>query len=241
MQHGRYRRVDDVHVVDADHAAARGADRVTSMNETLWTLVLSSMPLVAILRGIKPREAVCAVEALADAGFLCVEVPLNSPDAVKSIVKLRERFDGKLLIGAGTVLTASELAAADRAGAQLVVSPNTVPALVIAAKQRGLVSIPGFATPTEAFAATDAGADALKLFPAELASPPVLRALKAVLPASRPVLPVGGITVDNMAAYVAAGAAGFGIGSSIYAPGTPPEVIGVRAAAFVRAWHACRS
>lgn len=210
-------------------------------NEILWQRVLSGVPLVAILRGAKPGEVLEVAEALSDAGFLCVEVPLNSPDAVKSIAELRQRFDGRLLVGAGTVLDVSEVAAIDEAGGQLIVSPNTAPALITAAKQRGLVSIPGFATPTEAFAAIGAGADALKLFPAEGAPPSVLRALKAVLPPSCPVLPVGGISIDNMSAYVAAGAAGFGIGSSIYAPGTSAADVGKRASRFVQAWHACRN
>jgi 2-dehydro-3-deoxyphosphogalactonate aldolase len=198
------------------------------------------MPLIAILRGMEPRDSLDIAEALVSAGFLCVEVPLNSPEALTSIAKIRARFDGKLLVGAGTVLSLTDVAEVQGAGAQFVVSPNTNPAVITATKHRGLLSVPGFATPTEAFAATDAGADAIKLFPAEGASPSMLRALKAVLPASCPILPVGGITPTNMTDYIAAGAAGFGIGSSIYKPGTRPQIVGERAASFVAAWRAQR-
>jgi len=203
-----------------------------------WEHVLVAMPLIPILRGMEPRDSQSIAEALMSAGFLCVEVPLNSPDALASIAKIRIQFDGKLLVGAGTVLSIAEVAEVQGAGAQFVVSPNTNTAVIAATKHRGLVSVPGFVTPSEAFAAMDAGADALKLFPAEGSSPAVLRALKAVLPASCPILPVGGITPTNMADYIAAGAAGFGIGSSIYKPGTRPEIVRERAAGFVAAWRA---
>jgi 2-dehydro-3-deoxyphosphogalactonate aldolase len=211
---------------------------MTLSGATLWERVLSKLPLIAILRGVEPREAVDIAEALSAAGFLCVEVPPNSPNALASISKLRRRFDGRLLIGAGTVLTAAEVAASHQAGAQIAVSPNTNPGVIAAAKGLGLICIPGFATPTEAFTGLAAGADALKLFPAESASPAVVRALKAVLPASLPIFPVGGITTANMAAYLAAGAAGFGIGSAVYTPGASADSVGHRAATFVQAWIA---
>jgi 2-dehydro-3-deoxyphosphogalactonate aldolase len=209
-------------------------------NTVSWESVLSTMPLIAILRGIEPRDSRGIAAALVSAGFLCVEVPLNSPDALKSIAEIRDQFDGKLLIGAGTVLTAADVAGVHKAGAQFVVSPNTNIAVIAATKKNGLISVPGFATATEAFAASEAGADALKLFPAEGASPSVLRALKAVLPVSLLVLPVGGITPANMSDYIAAGAAGFGIGSSIYKAGIRPEIVHERAAGFVAAWHGRR-
>jgi 2-dehydro-3-deoxyphosphogalactonate aldolase len=202
-----------------------------------WPHVLSKMPLIAILRGIEPREAVSIAEALHAGGFLCVEVPLNSPDALKSIAKMRAQFEGKLLVGAGTVLNTAEVADAHAAGAEFMVSPNTQPAVIHSTKDRGLLSIPGFLTPSEAFAAIEAGADALKLFPAESASPSVLRALKAVIPKSFPILPVGGITPSNMSAFVEAGAAGFGIGSALYKPGITAASVQERAAAFVNAWQ----
>lgn len=206
-----------------------------------WRRLLRDLPLIGILRGIQPSEAIEVAQALRSAGFVCVEVPLNSPAALESIRKIRERFDGELLVGAGTVLTVGEVAAAFGAGAQLAVSPNTSPEVIRAVTNSGMISIPGFATPTEAFAALEAGADALKLFPAENAPPAVLSALKAVLPAAVPIIPVGGISGANMAAYLAGGAAGFGIGSSVYKPGVSAEAVHRRAAELVAAWRACRS
>ncbi len=194
------------------------------------------MPLVAILRGIRPGEALAVATALNCVGFKCVEVPLNSPHALKSISEICRHFGDRLLVGAGTVLTEAEVAAIQHAGAQLCVSPNTNPGVIAATRSRDLVSIPGFATPTEAIAAIAAGANALKLFPAETASPAALRAVRAVLPASLPILPVGGITTAHIATYVAAGAAGFGIGSSIYAPGVSADIVAQRATLFVKAW-----
>jgi 2-dehydro-3-deoxyphosphogalactonate aldolase len=210
---------------------------MTLSGAALWDRVLSKLPLIAILRGVEPNEAVAIAEALSLAGFLCVEVPLNSPQALGSIRELRSRFDGRLLIGAGTVLTETEVAAVHQAGAQIVVSPNTNPGVIAAAKGFDLISVPGFTTPTEALVGVAAGADALKLFPAESAPPAVVRALKAVLPPSLPIFPVGGITTANMAAYIAAGATGFGIGSAIYTPGASADFVGHRAAMFVKAWR----
>jgi 2-dehydro-3-deoxyphosphogalactonate aldolase len=209
---------------------------MTSPGATLWERVLAELPLIAILRGIEPGDAVAVTDALGHAGFLCVEVPLNSPNALESISEIRKHFDGQLFVGAGTVLAETQVAVIHDAGAQFVISPNTNPGVIAAARRHNLISIPGFTTPSEAFAAIAAGANALKLFPAECASAAVVRSLKAVLPASLPILPVGGITIANMAAYIAAGAAGFGIGSSIFTPGTTADIAGRRAAMFVRAW-----
>ncbi len=205
-------------------------------NETLWHEVLSALPLIAILRGLQPFDALDVAGALSAAGFLCVEVPLNSPEPLESIRRIREHFDGKLLVGAGTVLTATEVTAVRQAGAQLVVSPNTNPAVIAAAKDARMISVPGITTPTEALMGIAAGADALKLFPAEYAPPAVLRALKAVLPASVPILPVGGISTTNMQSYLKAGAAGFGIGSSIYTSGLSADAVSQRAGLFIKAW-----
>lgn len=210
---------------------------MTLSGAMLWQQVLARLPLIAILRGVEPREAVAIAEALRLAGLLCVEVPLNSPHALASIGRLRRHFDGRLLIGAGTVLTEAEVAAIHQAGAQLAVSPNTNLGVIAAAKGCDLICVPGFTTPTEALAGAAAGADALKLFPAESAPPAVVRALKAVLPAALPILAVGGITPAKMAAYIAAGAAGFGIGSALYTPGASAAMVGRRAAMFVKAWR----
>jgi 2-dehydro-3-deoxyphosphogalactonate aldolase len=191
---------------------------------------LARCPLVAILRGIRPEEAEAVGETLVAAGFAILEVPLNSPEPFESIRRLAARFgEAEALVGAGTVRRAEEVAELARAGGRLMVTPHADPALVSAAKAAGLIAVPGFFTPGEAFAQLHAGADALKLFPAEAASPAVLKALLAVLPNGTPVLPVGGIRAEDLAVWRAAGAAGFGIGSALYRPGDSPEQVGERA------------
>ncbi|MGC8469427.1 MAG: 2-dehydro-3-deoxy-6-phosphogalactonate aldolase [Acetobacteraceae bacterium] len=196
---------------------------------------LARCPLVAILRGVRPDEVEAVGAALAAAGIVILEVPLNSPDPFTSIRRLAARFGGTMLVGAGTVLEEAEVAAVAEAGGRLLVTPHADPALVRAAKARGMLACPGFFTPAEAFALLAAGADGLKLFPAEAASPAVLKALRAVLPASVPVLPVGGVGADNLAAWRAAGAAGFGIGSALYRPGDTPGAVAAKAQALVAA------
>ncbi|WP_264577520.1 MULTISPECIES: 2-dehydro-3-deoxy-6-phosphogalactonate aldolase [unclassified Sphingobium] len=195
------------------------------------------MPLVAILRGLTPEEAPAIGAALIEAGLRCIEVPLNSPRPLESIAALA-RLPGGALIGAGTVLSVDAVDQVAQAGGRVIVSPNMNPQVIRRTKALGLLSMPGIATPSEAFAAIDAGADALKLFPAEMHSPAVLKAMKAVLPADIPVLVVGGIGPDNMAAWRCAGAAGFGIGSSIYQPGLDAAQVRQRADAMVAAWRA---
>ena len=202
---------------------------------------LAQCPLVAILRGIQPDEAVEVGTTLIAAGFTLIEVPLNSPEPLVSIAHLREACGGRAIIGAGTVLTEDEVAAVADAGGEIVISPNANKDVIVAAKRQGMVSLPGIATPTEGFTALDAGADALKLFPAEVLSPAVLKAMRAVLPADVPVLPVGGIGADNMAAYVAAGADGFGMGSSLYKPGKTATDVGRDGRKIIAAWEACRA
>ncbi|MDO9338339.1 MAG: 2-dehydro-3-deoxy-6-phosphogalactonate aldolase [Caulobacter sp.] len=202
-----------------------------------WTRILETLPLIAILRGVKPEEAVDIAAALEAAGFLALEVPLNSPRPLESIRLIRDAFGDRLLVGAGTVLTTEDVAAVAGAGGQLIVSPNTDPAVIAASKAAGLISAPGVFTPTEAFAALKAGADALKLFPADVAGHAALKAMKAVLPPSARVLAVGGVDPDTLAGWRAVGAAGFGIGSSLYRPGDFPEVVGERARRFAQAWR----
>ena len=172
------------------------------MELTAW---LARCPLIAILRGVKPDEVVAIGAALERQGIAIVEVPLNSPQPMESIARLARAFGDRLLIGAGTVMTPAQVAEIAAAGGKLIVTPHADAAIVRAAKQHGLLAVPGFFTPAEAFAMLAAGADALKLFPAEAASPAVLRALRAVLPAGTAVLPVGGIDASNMAALARGG------------------------------------
>lgn len=199
---------------------------------------LHPLPLVAILRGLTPDEAVATGRAIVEAGFRMLEVPLNSPRPIDSIARLAAALGDEVLVGAGTVMTPANVDAVATAGGRLIVMPHADTTVIRAAKAAGLLCVPGVATPTEAFAALDAGADALKLFPAEQATPAVLKAWRAVLPREVPVLPVGGITPDNMAPWVAAGAAGFGIGSALYTPGRSLDDTASRARAFAQAWQA---
>ncbi len=205
-----------------------------------WDRVLTGMPLVAILRGITPDAAADVAIALCDAGFLCLEVPLNSPDPLTSIARMRAAVGDRALVGAGTVLSVQAVRDVADAGGQIVISPNCNPEVIAATKAAGLISLPAFFTPTEAFAALDAGADALKLFPAELAGPVGLKAMRAVLPRETPIFAVGGVAGDGFASWRTAGASGFGIGSSLYVSGRGVADIAERAAGFVAAWKATR-
>ena len=196
----------------------------------------TALPLVAILRGIRPEEAEAAAHCLFDAGFRLIEVPLNSPDPFTSIATMRRVLPMDALVGAGTVLNATQMQQLKDCGGELAVMPHADTALIRQAKQLGMLCVPGIVTPTEAFAALDAGADALKLFPAELITPPILKAIRVVLPKGTRLLPVGGITPDNMKPYRDAGAAGFGLGSALYSPGLSTAELAERAGAFVAAW-----
>ena len=198
---------------------------------------MAELPLVAILRGLRPDEALAVGEVLVAAGFRILEVPLNSPDPFASIRLLADAYGDVALVGAGTV---TEVDAVDRlrdARGRLVVMPHTDPAVIGAAKAAGLACVPGVATPSEAFLALRAGADALKLFPAETLGPAALKAWRAILPAATSVLPVGGITPENMASWRAAGAAGFGLGSALYRPGATPAEVADAATRFAAAWR----
>ncbi len=192
-------------------------------------------PLIAIIRGVRPDEAVAVGDALVAAGIRIIEVPLNSPEPLVSIGLLARHLGSAATVGAGTVLTAAAVAQVANVGGALIVAPNTDPAVIAATVAAGLVSAPGYFTPSEAFAALAAGAHVLKLFPAEAASPIVLKAQKAVLPKTVPVLPVGGITPDSMAAWTAAGAAGFGLGGGVFTPGMTAAEVGSAAARYVAA------
>lgn len=196
---------------------------------------LSRSPIVAILRGVKPDEVEAIVEVLAESKILVVEVPLNSPQPFDSIERVARRFGGQMLVGAGTVMSPEAVQRVAGAGGRLIVTPHAAVNVTAQAKASGLFAVPGFLTPTEAFAILDAGADALKLFPAEAVSPAVLSALRAVLPAGTAVLAVGGVTPATLASWRRAGAAGYGIGSSLYKPGDTASDVRVKAKALVAA------
>jgi 2-dehydro-3-deoxyphosphogalactonate aldolase len=195
----------------------------------------SACPLIAILRGLTPPDAVEIGEALVDCGIRVIEVPLNSPDPLASIALMSAALGERALVGAGTVLEPEQVAQVSEAGGRIVVSPNCNPAVIRQTVSAGLVSAPGFFTPTEAFAALAAGAHALKLFPAEAAGPSVVKAQRAVLPPELPLIVVGGVTPDTIAAYLQAGANGFGVGGGLYRPGDSVDEVRGRAESFVAA------
>jgi 2-dehydro-3-deoxyphosphogalactonate aldolase len=196
---------------------------------------MDSLPLVAILRGLKPEEALGVGHAIVNAGFHILEVPLNSPDPLRSIQLLAEAFPNAL-VGAGTVTTAQQVRDIKAAGGQLIISPHLDDNVVCEAVNLGLISMPGVATPSEAFRAIALGAHGLKLFPAEMISPSVVKSMRAVLPSHIRLIPVGGIGTHNMVDYRKSGASGFGIGSALFAPGKSAQAVGQSAAAFVQAW-----
>ena len=205
-----------------------------SLSET-WQHALQQLPLVAILRGISPGEADAVGDALAGAGFRLLEVPLNSPDPLRSIEALARRFPDAI-VGAGTVRSADAVRAVHEAGGRLGVSPHFDAQVVATASALGMVTLPGVMTPTEAFAAVDAGATGLKLFPAEMIPPAAVKAMRAVLPAEVLLMPVGGISPSSMAGYRSAGASGFGIGSAVYKPGMDAAAVAASARSFADAW-----
>ncbi|WP_025113046.1 2-dehydro-3-deoxy-6-phosphogalactonate aldolase [Pseudomonas sp. H1h] len=201
---------------------------------------LAQNGLIAILRGLHPQEAAAVGEVLYVAGFRVIEVPLNSPSPYESIRILRQTLPADCLIGAGTVLTAEQVEQVKAAGGQVIVMPHSDAKVLRAAKAAGLYLSPGVATPTEAFAALEEGADILKLFPAEQMGPAVVKAWLAVLPSGTVLAPVGGITPDNMQAFIDAGVKGFGLGSGLFKPGMTPQQVAENAKAYVAAWKALR-
>jgi 2-dehydro-3-deoxyphosphogalactonate aldolase len=207
---------------------------MTNLHQKFNT-ALNALPLIAILRGLTPAEALPIGQALVSAGWALIEVPLNSPQPLDSIAAMVSAFP-QAMVGAGTVLTPSDVRNVHAAGGKLIVSPHFNPAVVREAVRLGLVCLPGVMTATEAFAALDAGAAGLKMFPAEMATPVVIKALRAVLPASTVVMPVGGITPESMAAYLNAGANGFGIGSALYKPGMTADAVRANAIKFRAAY-----
>jgi 2-dehydro-3-deoxyphosphogalactonate aldolase len=204
----------------------------------LW---LRKCPIVAILRGIKSEEAESICTALEQAGIVIVEVPLNSPNALSSIAILSRIFGDRMLIGAGTLTDPKQVAEVAAAGGRLIVTPHADTAIVRAAKAANLLAVPGFFNPTEAFALLQAGADAIKLFPSEVLGIPMLKALQAVLPKNTIVIPVGGVDAEKIAPWMAAGALGVGVGSSIYKPGDTAAVVATKAKALVDAVRAYQS
>jgi len=198
----------------------------------------AQLPLVAILRGLRPEEAAPIATTLYEAGFRLIEVPLNSPQPFDSIAAIRRLLPQDALVGAGTVLQAADVGRLADLGAELVVMPHADTGVISAAAKAGLLCTPGIATPTEAFAALAAGAAALKIFPAEMVGPPVVKAMRAVLPKGTRLLPVGGITPTTMAPFLEAGAAGFGLGSALYKPGMTVADVAAAARRFTEAWRA---
>lgn len=194
---------------------------------------LGELPLVAILRGLAPENALAVGRVLVDAGFRLIEVPLNSPRPLESIAILVQAFGARALVGAGTVLRMDDVARVRDVGGRLIVMPHGETAIIRAAKDQGLICVPGVATPTEGFAALGAGADGLKLFPAEAIPPAVVKAWRAVFSPEALLLPVGGITPERMADYLAAGANGFGLGSALFTPAMTAEQVREKASAFV--------
>jgi 2-dehydro-3-deoxyphosphogalactonate aldolase len=203
----------------------------------LFRHYLDQCPLIAIVRGLTPEDAEAIGDAAQEGGIRIIEVPLNSPDPLRSIQLLASKFGDSMLVGAGTVLDPDQVRQVRDAGGRIIVSPDTNTEVISAAAQAGLVSSPGYFTPSEAFAAIRAGAHALKLFPAEGASPSVLKAQLAVLPRDIPVLAVGGISPDNMRPWLDAGAAGFGLGSGLYKPGQSAAETLEKARAYVEGVH----
>lgn len=222
------------------HTMSQNRDLTPASHSITLVEALSECPLIAVLRWIPPAEVEPIVETLIDTGFRLIEVPLNSPDPFVSIARVVRRFANKALIGAGTVMSPEQVGRVRDVGGQLVVMPHADAAVIRAAKEHGLACFPGVATPTEGFAALAAGADGLKVFPAEAITPAVLKAWRAVFAMHIPLLPTGGITPQSMQGWVNAGASGFGTGGGLYAPGRTVAEVRARAEALVVAGRSTR-
>jgi 2-dehydro-3-deoxyphosphogalactonate aldolase len=214
-------------------------DAIIDAHRKLNTAI-SSLPFVAVMRGIRPSECADIGTCLYDAGFRIIEVPLNSEHPLDSISALRTRLPADAIVGAGTVLAADSVRRVHEAGGEAIFSPHADPAVIRSAKELNLISVPGIMTPTEAFSALSAGADALKIFPAELITPKIIKAIRAVLPKDLLLLAFGGITPESMKPYLDAGARGFGLGSALYKPAMSCADVAVRAKGFAEAWRQLR-
>ncbi len=202
-----------------------------------WQSAIAELPLIAILRGLVPEQSVEVGQALIDAGFRIIEVPLNSPTPYETLSILNQQFSGQAIFGAGTVLNAEQVASVARTGSELIIAPNLDGNVAKAAGRHNCIYCPGILTPTEAFSAIEQGAAGLKLFPAEMITPAILKALRAVLPADMLLFPVGGVSPQSMHDYLAAGASGFGIGSAIFKPGASASDIYTQAKEFIKAYR----
>ncbi len=200
---------------------------------------LLDCPVIPILRGVTPNEILSVGEVLIDAGFKVIEVPLNSPSALASIELVANRFGADVVVGAGTVLSVSDVDGSVSAGADLILAPNRNVAVIERAVRHGVVSMPGVATPSEGFEALAAGAHALKLFPSDVLGPATVKAWRAVFPKSTPMFCVGGTGIENMGGFRNAGANGVGLGSSLYEPGVSLTTLASRAKSLLAAWHGC--
>lgn len=208
------------------------------MSSMTFQAAMNALPLVAILRGITPDEVVAVAKALQKEGFNIIEVPLNSPQPFESIKRLVETFGDTLIIGAGTVLSCAQVDEVQKVGGRIIISPNVNPDVIRHAKARGLYSVPGFYTVSEAFSAIEAGADGIKLFPADTLGAAGLKGMMAVLPKDVPVLPVGGVSNETMSGFIEVGAGGFGLGSGLYKAGMSVEQVTENARGYV---SACRA
>ena len=202
---------------------------------TSWTQKLSDMPLVAILRGLPPEQAIDVSTVLVEAGFKIIEVPLNSPEPFESISKIKKHFGDQIIVGAGTVLTGEDARKVYDCGGELIVAPNLDPEVAEVSRALGMIYCPGILTPTEAFLALKLGATTIKLFPADAHPPSYIKAIRAVLPPETSIMPTGGIVPDNMAQYISAGATGIGLGSALYSPNKTLDEISAAAKTYIKA------